>query len=530
MSSMMHTLHLTIVGLYALTLAILTVYGVHRYVQVFLYYRHMRKRPAPAGHFAKLPKVTIQLPMYNERYVAARIIEASCKMDYPAELLQIQVLDDSTDESAEIARECCERMRKLGHNVDYVHRTNRTGYKAGALESGMQSATGEFIVIFDADFVPSPEMLRAGIDYFTDSNIGCVQTRWGHLNREHSLLTRCQAIFLDGHFMIEHTARNCSGRFINFNGTAGIWRRKAIEESGGWQHDTLTEDMDLSYRAQLRGWRFVFLPFTISPAELPPEITSFKQQQHRWTKGSVQTAVKLLPTIMRSPLPWWVKLEAFFHLSSGLVYMPAVILSLLLFPAWAMDTNLLNTDSILVGIIVMSFFGLLTCSAGTFYMVSQQAIGRSGWKTFFMIPMLMAIGMGISIINMVAVIEGLFGRKDSEFVRTPKYGTGGDRKHARDWRKRAGAFRTRLDVLPFVEIACGIYMGLCLTASIMTRIQPGSIKFIKDSAPGTVPFLVIFMFGYLYVGIATLHNKWLSAHAKAPAPEESLEVAEPVTV
>ena len=516
MSLFMHYLHLTCVSLYLLTLAILAIYGVHRYVQVFLYYRHMAKRPQPASHFENLPKVTVQLPMYNERFVAERIIEASCRLDYPAELLQIQVLDDSTDQSAEISLECCRRMRELGHNVEYIHRTDRTGYKAGALEHGLKTATGEFIVIFDADFVPNPDMIQKSIHYFTDPNVGCVQTRWEHLNREQSMLTRCQAIFLDGHFMIEHTARNRSGRFINFNGTAGIWRRKAIAESGGWQHDTLTEDVDLSYRAQLRGWNFVFLPHTVSPAELPPEITSFKQQQHRWTKGSVQTAVKLLPSVMRAPLPWWVKLEAFFHLTSGSVYLPAVILSLLLFPTWSMDTSLLKSDSIMVGIIVMSFFGLLTCSAGTFYMVSQQAIGRSGWKTFFMIPMLMAIGMGISLINTIAVLEGLFGSKNSEFVRTPKYGSAGGSNQSKDWKKRAGAFRTKLDFLPFVEIAFGLYMAVCLVISILTARYPGSVPYFRDPAPGTIPFVAIFMFGYLYVGLATLHNKWIAARAKPP--------------
>lgn len=518
MSSLMPSLHLTFVGLYMLTLAILTVYGIHRYVQVYLYYKHMRKKPEPAGHFDRLPPVTVQLPMYNERFVAQRVIEAACHLDYPSHLLQIQVLDDSTDDSAEMARATCERMARLGHNVQYLHRTNRHGYKAGALENGLKTATGEFVVIFDADFVPNADMIRRGIDYFTDPNVGCVQTRWDHLNRDASFLTRCQAIFLDGHFMIEHTARNRSGRFINFNGTAGIWRRKAIEDSGGWQHDTLTEDVDLSYRAQLRGWKFVFLPHTISPAELPPEITSFKQQQHRWTKGSVQTAVKLLPSVMRAPLPWWVKVEAFFHLSSGAVYFPAVILSFLLFPTWAMDTGLLKSDSVLMGVAVMSFFGLLTCSAGTFYMVSQQAIGRSGWKTFLMIPMLMAVGMGISLINSLAVMEGLFGGKDSEFVRTPKYGTAGGSGSAKEWRRRAGAFRKKLDYLPFVEIACGLYMCLCIAASVATAQGWAHIPYIKDPAIGTLPFLVIFAFGYLYVGIATLHNRWIASRAKTPAP------------
>jgi len=508
MPTMIHATHVVLVTLYVLTLSLLTVYGIHRYVQVYLYYKHMAKRPQPAGKFDKLPLVTVQLPMYNELYVAERIIEATCRIKYPAELLQVQVLDDSTDESADIARVACERMRELGHNVEYVHRTNRLGYKAGALENGLKTATGEFVLIFDADFVPPADILTRSLDYFTDPNVGCVQSRWGHLNRDQSLLTRCQAIFLDGHFMIEHTARNCSGRFINFNGTAGIWRKKAIEDSGGWQHDTLTEDMDLSYRAQIRGWNFIFLPHMVSPAELPPEIAAFKQQQHRWTKGSVQTAVKLLPSIMRAPLPLIVKTEAFFHLTSTAVYIPAVILTLILYPTWYLSdgAHLFYENSAVLALLVASFFGLLTCSAGTFYMVSQQSIGRSGFKTFLMIPLLMALGTGISVINGLAVLEGLFGRKDTEFVRTPKYGSSPNGStQAALWKHRAGRFRKKQDFLPFVEVLFGIYLLASAAFAIHTSV-----------ALGTVPFLLIFSTGYLYVGILTIHSRWMSTHAKTP--------------
>lgn len=512
MPSMFELLTAVLVSLYLLTLGILTIYGLHRYVQVFLYYRHYRNSPAPAGKFAELPKVTVQLPMYNEQFVARRVIETACAIDYPREKLQIQVLDDSTDESAEIARQTCDDMRRLGHNVLYVHRTNREGYKAGALAHGLQSATGEFIVIFDADFVPNPKMLRTALDFFTDPNLGCVQTRWDHINRTQSLLTRCQAIFLDGHFMIEHTARNRSGRFINFNGTAGIWRRKAIEDAGGWQHDTLTEDVDLSYRAQLRGWQFVFLPDLLAPAELPPEIAAFKQQQHRWTKGQVQTAVKLLPSILKSPFPWYVKLEAFFHLTNTAVYLPAVVLSLILFPTWYVDPELFNSSSKLIALCIASFCGLLTCSAGTFYMLSQKAVGRSTLATLGLVPFLMALGMGISIINGLAVLEGLFGRRDTEFVRTPKYGTAAG---GTEWKKRAGNFKTKLNLLPFVEIALGLYMAACTTIAVWTR-----------SATGTIPFLVIFAFGYLYVGVLTLHSRWLSGRARAAAAKPAAQNAE----
>ncbi len=504
MPSLIQALHGTFITLYVATLAVLTVYGVHRYVQVFLYWRHSRKKVEPAGRFEKLPKVTIQLPMYNEQFVAERVIEAACQMDYPSHLLQIQVLDDSTDESAQVAEDCCKRMRDKGHDIVYVHRTNRLGYKAGALENGLKTATGEFVAIFDADFIPQPDMISRTIQYFVDPNIGCVQTRWDHINRDQSILTRCQAVFLDGHFMIEHTARNRSGRFINFNGTAGIWRKRAIEESGGWQHDTLTEDMDLSYRAQLRGWHFIYLPNLLSPAELPPEIAAFKQQQHRWTKGLVQTAVKLLPTILAARLPLRVKCEAFFHLTCGTVYIPAVLLSLLLFPTFYLQTDLFSSHNIVVAVAVSSFFGLLTCSAGTFYMMSQQAIGRSAIKTFFMIPFLMAVGIGISVINGLAVLEGLFGKQDTEFVRTPKYGT------AEQWKKRAGTFKKSRSALPYVELTLGLYMAGCVVACIMTR-----------KALGTLPFLIIFSFGYLYVAVMSFYSRWVSQRAPRVAENKA---------
>lgn len=512
MPSMIEALHAVLVSLYLLTLGILTIYGVHRYVQVFLYFRHHRKEPIAAGKFSELPKVTVQLPMYNEMYVAERIIEGACALDYPREKLQIQVLDDSTDESKDIARECCDRMRRLGHNVQYIHRTNRQGYKAGALAHGLGQATGEFVVIFDADFVPTPSMIRRSIDFFTDPNVGCVQTRWDHINRKQSMLTRCQAIFLDGHFMIEHTARNCSGRFINFNGTAGIWRRKAIDDAGGWQHDTLTEDIDLSYRAQLRGWQFIFLKNLLAPAELPPEIVSFKQQQHRWTKGQVQTAVKLLPSILRAPLPLKVKVEAFFHLTNTAVYIPAIILSLILFPVWYVNPHLFDVKSELIAMAIASFCGLLTASAGTFYMLSQKAVGRSQLATFGLVPFLMAIGMGIAVINGLAVLEGLFGRKDTEFVRTPKYGTAGT-TGAADWKKKAGSFQMKKSLLPFIELAFGLYLIGCLFLAVKTH-----------AAWGTLPFLVIFAFGYLYVGTLTLHARWLSGRAQAQARKEAAQL------
>ncbi len=490
----------------------LTVFGLHRYWQVFLYYRNQSREAPPVGHFEFLPTVTIQLPMFNERYVAERVIRAACQMDYPAALLQIQVLDDSTDESAEICRHVCTELKAAGHNIDYIHRTDRTGFKAGALAHGLESATGEFIAIFDADFVPQPEMLRQLMDQFTNPDVGCVQTRWGHLNRRHSLLTRCQAVFLDGHFVIEHTARNRSGRFMNFNGTGGVWRKRAIEDAGGWQHDTLTEDMDLSYRAQMAGWKMVFLTHIVSPAELPPEIVSFKQQQHRWTKGSVQTALKLLPRVLSGDLPLAVKIEALFHLTSGIVYPLAVLLSILIFPAFLLTgENLLSPHSPVGLVVLMGLFFLLTFSAGTFYVVAQRELGENIFFGLLMVPFLMAVGMGISLANAVAVLEGLFGHQ-SEFIRTPKYGMNAGQPH-QAWKTRASAFRHRFHWLPMAELLLGFYLMGCVAASLYL-----------NRAIACVPFMLIFMSGYLYVGASSLHAQWLSrrgaiAAAPSAAPE-----------
>src|SRR5205085_6120384 len=278
-------------------LAILCLYGLHRYHLVHLYYKYRRNTPQAQACFRELPVVIIQLPMYNEPAVVRRVIDATCRIEYPRDRLEIQVLDDSTDETREWATQAVARWREAGFDIHHIHRTNREGYKAGALAEGLRKARGEFVLIFDADFVPPADILQKTIHYFTHPRVGMVQARWEHLNRDQSLLTKTQAILLDGHFVVEHGARSRSGRFMSFNGTAGMWRRSCIEEAGGWQHDTLTEDLDLSYRAQLAGWKFIFLPDVVTPAELPVDMNGFKSQQHRWTKGSVQTCKKLLPRI-----------------------------------------------------------------------------------------------------------------------------------------------------------------------------------------------------------------------------------------
>jgi cellulose synthase/poly-beta-1,6-N-acetylglucosamine synthase-like glycosyltransferase len=344
--------------------------------------------------------------MFNEDTVAERIIKHSCLIDYPLDKLEIQVLDDSTDHSADIAKKAVDEWAAKGYPIKYIHRADRKGYKAGALAEAMKEATGEYIAIFDADFIPPRDMLKNVVNYFTDDKIGMVQVRWDHLNRDASLLTKSQAIFLDGHFVIEHTARNRSGRFMHFNGTAGVWRRSCIDDGGGWEHDTLTEDLDLSYRCQMKGWQFVYLPQFCAPAELPPEMIAFKQQAHRWTKGSFQTAIKLLAKVLRSKhLSYAIKTEAFFHLTNTLVYPLMVLLTLMIYPIFYMYAPTIPYQAPLKPglhhdpdwgsyIFSASLFVLATCSASTFFVFGQRELfgKKTGWKTILYLPFLMALG------------------------------------------------------------------------------------------------------------------------------------------
>ena len=289
---------------YFTLLVILSVYGIHRYDIIRTYFKYRKNATGePPQRFEKLPPVTIQLPLFNERYVVERLIEDIVKIDYPKELLQIQVLDDSTDDTAAFAGALVERYRSLGYPIEYHHRTNRHGFKAGALQEGLQSATGEFVAVFDADFCPPADFLMRTIHYFADPKVGVVQTRWSYINRDYNFLSEVEAMLLDGHFILEHGARSRAGYFFNFNGTGGILRRAMIDDAGGWQHDTLTEDSDLSYRAQLKGWRFVYVPGLDCPSELPVDIHGFQVQQSRWAKGLTQVAKKLLPRLLKADIP-----------------------------------------------------------------------------------------------------------------------------------------------------------------------------------------------------------------------------------
>jgi len=325
--------------LYFTALSLLFLYGINCYIMIHLHRRGV-KRMLQADEEVwwrwqqtaqDLPVVTVQLPIYNERYVVQRLIDAVARLEYPREKLEIQVLDDSTDETTAIAAELVEAYRRAGSDITLLHRTTRTGYKAGALRDGLAGARGEFIAIFDADFVPTPDFLMKTLPFFRDHAIAMVQVRWGHINRDYSLLTLVQSFGIDGHFWVEQAARCWSGLFMNFNGTAGIWRRTAIDDAGGWQADTLTEDLDLSYRAQLKGWRLKFLPQVVCPAEVPVQLTGARSQQHRWAKGSIQTARKLIPRILQADLPLFTKYQAVFHLTNYMVH-PLMLLVVLSAP------------------------------------------------------------------------------------------------------------------------------------------------------------------------------------------------------
>ena len=477
-----------ILAVYFFVLVILAVYGWHRYYLVYLYMKHKDQQRLPAGHFASLPTVTIQLPLYNEMYVVDRLVESVCRIDYPRELLEIQVLDDSTDETREIAELAVRRAAAQGVDIHYMHRTDRNGYKAGALDEGMKVAKGEFIAIFDADFSPGPEFLMRTIHHFTDAKVAMVQTRWGHINEDYSLLTKIQAILLDAHFVLEHGGRNRSGCFFNFNGTAGIWRRSAIADAGGWQHDTLTEDLDLSYRAQLRGWQFVFMQDHVAPAELPVEMNAFKSQQHRWAKGSIQTFLKLMPTILHSNAPRRVKAEAFFHLSANFNYPLMCVLSVLMAPSMVIRYNMGWYEMLLIDI---PLFFAATASVANFYMVCQRELYPQTWtERLRYLPFLMSIGIGLAVNNTKAVFEALF-HKPSEFARTPKYHIEGA---SDEWINKK--YRQSVAIQPMVEVALGLYF----TATLFYALANGIYA--------TVPFLMLFQVGFLYTGLLSIFQQF----------------------
>jgi cellulose synthase/poly-beta-1,6-N-acetylglucosamine synthase-like glycosyltransferase len=470
-------------------LVILSIYGIHRYEVIREYMKVRKKLPVgPARRFEHLPTVTIQLPLYNERYVVERLLASISQIDYPRDLLQIQVLDDSTDDTHEFTESLVAEYRSGGLPIEYHHRTNRHGFKAGALQDGMATATGEFIAIFDADFVPPRDFLMRTIHWFADPRVGVVQTRWAYLNRHYNLLTEVQAMLLDGHFVLEHAARFGAGLFFNFNGTAGVLRRAMIDDAGGWQHDTLTEDSDLSYRAQLKGWRFVYLPSLECPSELPVEMYGFQVQQSRWAKGLTQVARKLLPAILKSNAPWRTKLEAFLHLTPNISYPLMLIVSALTLPVMIVRFYMGVFQMVMVDLplIVASFW-----SIGAFYVVAHRELFPRDWKrAFAFLPALIAAGIGLTLINAWAVLEALFGIKTA-FARTPKYAVGPQKT-----RILAPKYRRRSGWLPYAELAVGAYFATMIGFAIDTY------NFFA------IPFLVLFVAGYWWAAFATLYEEW----------------------
>ncbi len=475
--------------IYLLTLCLLCVFGLHRYYLAYIFKKNRNLVPEPKSRFKELPLVTVQLPIYNEMYVVERLISSVCAMDYPKELLEIQVLDDSTDETQEIAKRCVDTYREKGFQIYYIHRENRKGFKAGALDEGLKLAKGEFIAVFDADFIPPRDFLRKTIDFFTDPEVGVVQVRWGHINLNYSTLTKAQSILLDGHFVIEQASRFYGGMFFNFNGTAGVLRKRCIESSGGWQHDTLTEDLDLSYRAQLNGWKFVYLKDMVANAELPVNMNAFKSQQHRWAKGAIQTAKKILPRILRSKnIPLRIKIESLFHLLGNVAYLLLLILLFLMFPM-AYFWRSIGWEKVV-------FLNLFAISAGTlsivrFYVITIKEVHGENWVSYLKyIPLSIALGTGIAVNNSKAVIEALFG-KSSEFRRTPKFAVTSRKDN---WRTRA--YTSSKELTTLIELILGLFFLFQTVYAVLMGYM------------AWIPFLMIIQLGFIYTSVLSIFHSY----------------------
>jgi cellulose synthase/poly-beta-1,6-N-acetylglucosamine synthase-like glycosyltransferase len=481
-------LTLIVTVIYFSAAAGLLLYGMNCYVMIRLFLRRRRgaqqmvrdvyARAEKRIEAGDLPAVTTQIPIFNEMNVTERVIEAACAMHYPAGLHEVQILDDSTDETSGLIDKLVARLTLEGHNVQVVRREQRQGFKAGALRIGMERTKNEYFAVFDADFVPPVDFLLKTVPFFLENEqLGLVQARWGHLNDRESWLTRAQSIGIDGHFMVEQSARSWNGLFMNFNGTAGIWRREAIEAGGGWQWDTLTEDMDLSYRMQLVGWTTVYLPDMVVPAEIPEVVSAFKNQQFRWAKGSIQTAIKLLPTVLRAPVSPFRKLQAFFHMTHYMVHPLMLTMSLLALPV-------LLTLKLRLGPLLFTVFavGLLLAmiAPSTLYMVSQRAAYPDWRRRVLFLPMLMVMGVGLAVSNTRAVFEALIGR-ESGFVRTPKRGD-----------KELKRYRAGLPWSALVEISIGLYCAYSLGV------------YMYEGMYLVGPFLALYSAGFLFIGLLTI--------------------------
>lgn len=477
--------------LYVLCAIALSLYGLQNLALTWIYLRHRRRavpEPQPPGRW---PHVTVQLPIYNELHTVERLLAAVVEMEYPQDRLEIQVLDDSTDATRERVGQLVCNLRQQGVDITHVTRQSREGFKAGALAAGLKRAKGEMVAIFDADFMPTTDFLLRLIPHFADPAVGCIQARWGHVNRDYSILTKIQAMGVDGHFVVQQSARSRAGLFLNFNGTAGIWRRACIEDAGGWQGDTLTEDLDLSYRAQLRGWRIAYLPGTMVPAELPVQISAFKRQQARWAQGSIETALKLVGALLRSQQRWWVKLEGTLHLTGYMVHPLMLATVLLTFPLS------FSHDWVLLGLP-----WLLFTAAGPplLYAVAQTAHGARGRKRIGYLPLLVMLGTGVSLNNTAAVLRAVLGIRQ-EFQRTPKFDV---RRSGESWVGSAYALSGDWAVWAELGLATMIFALLALS----------------NVRLAFVPWLFLYASGFTYVAIVNLvqsrqRRRWLARQPRS---------------
>lgn len=488
-------MELILIIIYGLALLFIFCYSLIQVQLVIKYRKYKRqqsRRLKSPIDTSFLPKITVQLPIFNEKYVAQRLIESVAQLDYPKDLLEIQVLDDSTDETAELTKAKVEELKTHGFNLVHLHRTDRSGFKAGALAAGLTLAKGEFIAIFDADFLPKPDFLKRIVPHFKNTNLGMVQCRWEHINEQYSLLTKLQAFGLNAHFSVEQGGRNAGGHFINFNGTAGIWRKTAIIEAGGWQSDTLTEDLDLSYRAQLKGWEFLFLEEVGAPAELPAAMNALKTQQFRWNKGAAECARKnLMKVLSSSTISFGTKVNALFHLMNSGVFVCIVILALLSLPMLAIKNNF-SQYALLFSL--AGFFIITVPILAYFYWTSLQLAYTNKWKAALhfciLFPLFLCVSMGLSLHNAMAVIEGYVGKK-TPFIRTPKFNLTDDK--TQKWNANV-YLKKSINPLTIVEMLFALYflggIGLAIT--------------YQDF--GLLPFHIMLFLGFTYVSILSIRH------------------------
>lgn len=513
-------MQIVILTIYFILVLILGFYSTHAYLM--LYYYLKEKRAIHKGNIPKhrrlkslknAPLVTIQLPVYNEKYVVERLINSVCAIDYPKDKLEIQVLDDSSDETTFIVKRLVEKYQEQGFDIKLLHRNNRAGYKAGALQEGLAKAKGKYIAIFDADFIVPRRFLKVTLPYFhSKEKVGAVQTRWGHLNRDYSILTLGQSVALDGHFYIEQKLRSDNGFFINFNGTCGIWRKEAIYDAGGWTSDTLTEDLDLSYRAQLRDWKIVFVRDMVVPGEVPVDFNGFRTQQYRWTKGAFETARKLLRTIIKSKFPFRVKYEGFIHLTNNMVF--PLMLGLILLSLPVLIIKIKNPQSLHWYFLMLSVFTVAILPYPVLYAITQKTLyqkkNKKSNKSFFtkvtyrLVPVLLIGGfMSLSLSNSWAILKGLI-KKPTEFTRTPKFRIVSKRDSI-----QTKKYIEKVSPMSFIELALTMYLLATTTYAVI------------ESQFTLMPFLILYTLGFGYLSVASIYQTAVSKFSFVYQPEKA---------